>query len=442
MLSSHPAPLLAARGEIVYFIDDPAGRGAEACVHFPDGLLVVAEGRVLHCGPASELLSGLPADARHIDWRGKLILPGFIDTHAHYAQTGIIASHGKQLSAWLEKYAYPAESRFADPAHAAAEAAFFCDQLLANGVTTAMVFATVHPASVDALFEAARVRRMRLITGKVLMDRNCPEHLRDTAAGGEAQSRALIEKWHGRERLAYAVTPRFAPTSTEEQMRGAGRLFAGFHECPGLYLQSHLAEQRAEVDWAARLYPDARSYLDIYERFGQVGARSVFAHCIWLDDEDRRCMAAHGAAMSFCPTSNLFLGSGLFDLAGARARGLRVGLGSDIGAGTSFSPLQTLNEAYKVLQLAGQTLSPLEGFYLATLGGARALYLEESIGSFAPGREADFVVLDPQATPLLARRMSRTATLAERLFALAMLGDDRCVNATYLLGEPTTPPLA
>ena len=420
------------RGEIVYFIDDPAVRGADACVHFPDGLLVVTQGRVLNCGPAAELLPGLPTDARQIDWRGKLILPGFIDTHTHYAQTSVIASHGEQLSAWLEKYAYPAESRFADPAHAAAEAAFFCDQLLANGVTTAMVFATVHPASVEALFEAARLRRMRLITGKVLMDRNCPEALRDTAAGGEAQSRALIEKWHGRERLAYAVTPRFAPTSTEEQMRRAGQLFA---DIPGLYLQTHLAEQRAEVARAARLYPAARSYLDIYESFGQLGARSLFAHCIWLDDEDRRHMAARGAAISFCPTSNLFLGSGLFDLAAARAHGLRVGLGSDIGAGTSFSPLQTLNEVYKVLQLAGQTLSPLEGFYLATLGGARALYLEEHVGSLAPGHEADFVVLDPQATPLLAHRTSRAVTLAERLFALAMLGDDRCVSATYLLGE-------
>jgi guanine deaminase len=362
-----------------------------------------------------------------------LILPGFIDTHAHSAQTEIIASHGEQLTAWLEKYAWPAETRHADPVHAATWAEFFCDQLLQHGTTTVMAFTTVHSTCTDALFEAARARRMRMIAGKVLMDRNCPESLRDTPTEGDAQSRALIEKWHGRERLAYAVTPRFAPTSTEEQMQRAGRLFG---EIPGLYLQTHLAEQRAEVIWATWLYPGVRSYLDIYERFGQLGARSVFAHCIWLDDVDRHRMAACGAAMSFCPTSNLFLGSGLFDLARARDFGLRVGLGSDIGAGTSFSMLQTLNDAYKVLQLTGQTLTPEAGFYLATLGGARALYLDAHIGNFLPGREADFIVLDPCATPLLEARVSRATTLTERLFALMMLGDDRCVAATYVLGEP------
>ena len=433
MASSRRDPLLAVRGEIVHFTADPAERGASACEHLPDGLLVIAGGHILHCGPASELLPGLPVDARHIDYRGKLILPGFVDTHTHYAQTGIIASPGGQLAAWLEKYAFPAESRFADPAHAAAEAGFFCDQLLRHGTTTAMTFATVHPVSVDAIFEAARARRMRLIAGKVLMDRNGPGELLETAAEGEARTRMLIEKWHGRGRLAYAVTPRFVPTSTPGQLRRAGRLLA---EIPGLYLQSHLAEQRAEVAWVAALHPAARSYLDVYERHDLLGPRSLYAHCIWLDDEDRRRMARHGAAVSFCPTSNLFLGSGLFDLARARQFGLRVGLGTDLGAGTSFSLLQTLGEAYKTLRLAGQTLTPEQGFYLATLGGARALCLDEFIGNFAAGREADFVVLDPAATPLLERRASRAATLAERLFALMMLGDERCVAATHLLGEP------
>ena len=382
----------------------------------------------------SPLLPALPSGARHIDHRGKLILPGFVDTHIHYAQTGIVASYGERLAAWLEKYAWPAEANFIDPAHATVEAEFFCDELLRNGTTTAMTFATAHPASVEALFKAAATRRMRLIAGKVLMDRNCPQNLSDAdATAGDAQSRALIEKWHGRNRLAYAVTPRFAPTSTPEQLRLASRLF---HEIPGLYLQTHLAEQRDEAAWATKLYPDARSYYDVYASRGLASAHSVFAHCIWLEDEDRRALAGTGAAMAFCPASNLFLGSGLFDLARAREAGARIGIGTDIGAGTSFSLLRTLSDAYKALQLAGQTLSPEEGFYLATLGGARALYLDAFIGNFAQGCEADFVVLDPQATPLLTHRMANAETLRERLFALMMLGDERCIAATYVLGEP------
>ena len=351
----------------------------------------------------------------------------------HYPQTDIIASHGEQLLEWLEKYTFPAERRFADPAHAAEVAGFFCDELLRNGTTTAAAFATVHPASVEALFEAAQQRRMRLITGKVLMDRNCPDFLRDTAETGYADSQALIERWHNRDRLLYAITPRFAPTSTPAQMALAGRLF---REHPGVFLQSHLAENRAEVAWVAQLHPEARSYLDVYERAGQLGMRALFAHCLWLDDSDRRRMAERGAAMSFCPTSNLFLGSGLFDLARARALGVRVGLGTDVGGGTSLSMLQTLNEAYKVLQLGGQSLSAASGFYLATLGGAHSLYLDDRIGNFAPGKEADFVVLDPRATPLLARRSAACTTLEERLFVLMMLGDDRAVAATYVMGVP------
>jgi guanine deaminase len=421
------------RGEILHFVGDPADRGSAALEHFGDGLLIARDGHVAELGPADALLAKLPTGTPVDDRRGKLILPGFVDTHVHYAQTDIIASHGEQLLMWLDKYAFPAERRFADPAHAEAVAEFFCDELLRNGTTTALAFATVHPGSVDALFAAAYRRRMRLITGKVLMDRNCPDFLRDTAARGDAESRALIERWHGRGRLSYAVTPRFAATSTAEQMTLAGRLFA---EHPGLYLQSHVAENRSEVAWVKELYPQARSYLDVYERFHQLGPRSVFAHCIWLDDTDRARMAANGAATSFCPTSNLFLGSGLFDLERADAAGLRVGLGSDVGAGTSFSMLRTLDEAYKVLQLGGQSLSAERAFYLATLGGARSLYLDDRIGSFVPGREADFVVLDPAATPLLARRSAACTTLTERLFVLMMLGDDRVVAETWVLGEP------
>lgn len=425
-------PLAAVRGEIVHFLADPAA-DPRALEHFADGVLIVRDGHVAECGPATALLAKLPAGTPLADHRGKLILPGFVDTHVHYPQTDIIASHGEQLLEWLEKYTFPAERRFADPAHAAEVAGFFCDELLRNGTTTAAAFATVHPASVEALFEAAQQRRMRLITGKVLMDRNCPDFLRDTAETGYADSQALIERWHNRDRLLYAITPRFAPTSTPAQMALAGRLF---REHPGVFLQSHLAENRAEVAWVAQLHPEARSYLDVYERAGQLGMRAVFAHCLWLDDTDRLRMAERGAAMSFCPTSNLFLGSGLFDLRRARALGVRVGLGTDVGGGTSLSMLQTLNEAYKVLQLGGQSLSAASGFYLATLGGAHSLYLDDRIGNFAPGKEADFVVLDPRATPLLARRSAACATLEERLFVLMMLGDDRAVAATYVMGVP------
>ena len=425
-------PLAAVRGEIVHFLADPAA-DPRALEHFADGVLIVRDGHVAECGPATALLAKLPAGTPLADHRGKLILPGFVDTHVHYPQTDIIASHGDQLLEWLEKYTFPAERRFADPAHAAEVAGFFCDELLRNGTTTAAAFATVHPASVEALFEAAQQRRMRLITGKVLMDRNCPDFLRDTAETGYADSQALIERWHNRDRLLYAITPRFAPTSTPAQMALAGRLF---REHPGVFLQSHLAENRAEVAWVAQLHPEARSYLDVYERAGQLGMRAVFAHCLWLDDSDRLRMAERGAAMSFCPTSNLFLGSGLFDLARARALGVRVGLGTDVGGGTSLSMLQTLNEAYKVLQLGGQSLSAASGFHLATLGGAHSLYLDDRIGNFAPGKEADFVVLDPRATPLLARRSAACTTVEERLFVLMMLGDDRAVAATYVMGVP------
>ena len=425
-------PLAAVRGEIVHFLADPAA-DPRALEHFADGVLIVRDGHVAECGPATALLAKLPAGTPLADHRGKLILPGFVDTHVHYPQTDIIASHGEQLLEWLEKYTFPAERRFADPAHAAEVAGFFCDELLRNGTTTAAAFATVHPASVEALFEAAQQRRMRLITGKVLMDRNCPDFLRDTAETGYADSQALIERWHNRDRLLYAITPRFAPTSTPAQMALAGRLF---REHPGVFLQSHVAENRSEVDWVAQLHPEARSYLDVYERAGQLGMRAVFAHCLWLDDTDRLRMAERGAAMSFCPTSNLFLGSGLFDLRRARVLGVRVGLGTDVGGGTSLSMLQTLNEAYKVLQLGGQSLSAASGFHLATLGGAHSLYLDDRIGNFAPGKEADFVVLDPRATPLLARRSAACATLEERLFVLMMLGDDRAVAATYVMGVP------
>jgi guanine deaminase len=421
----------ALRGEIVSFDDDPR-KSPTALRHWPDGLLVIDAGRVAAVGDAARLLGTLAPGTPVDDHRGRLILPGFVDSHIHYPQTDVIASHGEQLLNWLERYTFPIESRFGDPALARETAEFFLEELLRNGTTTALVFATVHPESVDAIFEAALARRLRLASGKVLMDRNCPENLCDTPQSGYDQSLELIRRWHGKERLSYAVTPRFAPTSSDAQLETAGTLY---RDHPGVLVHTHVAENRDEVEWVKQLFPGARSYLDVYDRFGLLGPRAVLAHGIYLDDQDRARLAATGASIAFCPTSNLFVGSGLFDYGQAHAAGVRVSLATDVGGGTSFSMLRTMHEAYKVSQLLGEPLSARDAFYLATLGGAKAMGFEASIGSIAPGREADLVVLDPQATPLMARRMSRAETLDERLFALMMLGDDRSVAATYILGE-------
>lgn len=423
----------AFRGRVLHFVDDPAFAGEGAHVFHDDGVLVVRDGHVVATGEWSAVRSSLPEGMAIVDYRNRLILPGFIDTHIHYPQSDIIASYGEQLLEWLDLYTFPTERRFADPAHAREVAAFFLDELLRNGTTSAMVFATVHPASVDAIFEEARERGMCIAAGKVLMDRNCPEFLRDTAESGYEQSAALIERWHGRDRLLYAVTPRFAPTSTDRQLELAGRLL---DEHAGVLMQTHVAENMDEVRWVAELFPWSRSYLDVYDHYGLLRHGAVYAHCIHLDREDRRRMAMTGAAMSFCATSNLFLGSGLFDLDAAHDDGVAVGIGTDVGGGTSFSMLRTLAESYKVAQLARQRLSPLRAFYLATLGGARAIGLADRLGNFAPGKPADFVVLDPAATPLMARRMARADGLVEALFVLMMLGDDRAVEATYVAGVP------
>ena len=426
--------LTAHRAQIFHCLRDPSGDrdpiAAGSVEYFEDGLLVVADGIVEEAGPADALVGRLPSDVAVVEHGEKLIVPGLIDCHVHYPQIDIIASYGERLLDWLEKYAYPAERAFADPGHAQEVAGFFVQELLRNGTTTACVFATVHPHSVDAIFEAASACGMRLIAGKVLMDRG-PEALRDTAATGYEQSRALIEKWHGRDRLLYAVTPRFAITSSEEQLREAGRLLQEF---PDVYLHTHLAENEDEVKRVAALFPWSRSYLHVYERFDLVRERSVFAHCIHMEDEDRERLARKGAAMAFCPSSNLFLGSGLFDLAAARRARVRVGIGSDVGGGTSMSLLRTLADGYKALQLNGQPLPPCAALYLATLGAARALRLEDRIGSFRQGREADFVVLDPSATAVGWRRWETATDAAARLFAQMMLGDDRIVSGVYIAG--------
>ncbi|MCY1416167.1 Guanine deaminase [compost metagenome] len=365
-------------------------------------------------------------------WPDALITPGFIDTHIHYPQTSIVGAGGEQLLDWLTRHTYPTELRFADCDYAGQVARFFVGELLRNGTTSALVFPTVHPESVDAFFAVAAELDLRMLCGKVMMDRNAPPALCDTPASGYEQSQALIERWHGRGRLGYAVTPRFAGSCSDEQLHLAGRLL---REHPSVHLHTHLAENRREVTWVRSLFPERSSYLDVYAHHGLLGPRSLFAHAIHLGDSDCRQLAASGAAVAFCPTSNLFLGSGLFDLAKLEKHKVKVGLGTDVGAGTSFSQLQSLNEAYKVMQLQGSKLDPFKSLYLATLGGARALELDDRIGSFASGNEADFVVLDQHATPLLEYRLRQARDLEEKLFALIMLGDDRTVKETFAAGR-------
>jgi guanine deaminase len=430
----------AHRAAILHCLRDPSDDkdpiAAGSVEYFEDGLLVIDDGRVDQVGPAQELLARLPSGVPVEEHGDKLIIPGLIDCHVHYPQVDIIASYGERLLDWLEKYAYPAERAFTDPGHAQEVAEFFVQELLRNGTTTACVFATVHAHSVDAIFEAAAKAGMRLIAGKVMMDRNCPADLRDTPATSYEQSRALIEKWHGRDRLLYAVTPRFAITSSEAQLREAGRLVEEF---PDVYLHTHLAENEEEVQRVAQLFPWSRSYLHVYEHFDLVRERSVFAHCIHMDDEDRRLMARKGAAMAFCPSSNLFLGSGLFDLAAARRCDVHVGMGTDVGGGTSLSLLRTVADAYKALQLRNQPLSSFGALYLATLGAARALHLDDRIGSFRNGAEADFNVLDPSVTAISRRRQGAATDLACGLFGALMLGDDRTVSETYVKGRSRRP---
>lgn len=425
----------AFRASILHCLADPGeGSLATATAYLDDGLLIVENGLIVELGEAAALLPQLGDRVSLQEFPEQLIVPGFIDCHVHFPQLDIIASYGEQLLDWLRRYAYPVEARFADADYAREIADVFVNELLRNGTTTALVFGTVHAHSADAIFEAAAKRDMRLIAGKVLMDRNCPEALRDDPESAYADSKALIERWHGQGRLGYAITPRFALTSTAAQLQAAGRLAA---EYPDVWIHTHLAENTDEVDEVARLFPESDSYLDVYDRFGLLRERSVFAHCLHMSDADRRRMAEKGGAAAFCPTSNLFLGSGLFDLRSMCDANVRCGLGSDIGGGTSLSLLRTAGEAYKVLRLQDQSLPATRALYMATLGAAKALYLDDKIGNFEAGKEADFVVLDPAATSLTARRSNAASSIEEKLFAMMMLADDRNVAATFINGQQT-----
>lgn len=427
-------PDLALRGTLLRFRGDPFEMPPDEALDIEtDGIVLIRDGHIVETGPFARLKDRLPPGTGLHDYSNCLIGPGFIDAHVHYPQFGVIASYGEQLLSWLERYVFPEERRFSDSGYATQIASAFLDALLANGTTTACVYCTVHPESVDAFFSESQRRNTRMIAGKVLMDRNAPDFLCDTAQSGYDQSRALIERWHDRGRQLYAVTPRFAPTSTREQLALAGALL---DTSATLFMQTHLLETTAEERWVRSLFPERRSYLDVYDHAGLVRPRSVFGHAVHIHDADlHRCHDA-GCAIAHCPTSNAFLGSGAFDLFEALRpdRRVHVALGSDIGGGNALSMLRGMNDAYCAAQSHDRRLHPVQAYWLATLGAARALGLEASIGHLTPGIEADLCILDPFCTPVLAQRSARAESVADLLFALSMLGDDRAVRATYVMG--------
>jgi guanine deaminase len=423
------ATRIALRGDLLDFVAAPARaeRDSSAVRFRPDHWLLIEGSDIVGAQAAAPDITW-----RRIDHAGKLVLPGFIDTHVHSPQLDVIGSWGAQLLDWLETYTFPAERRMADPAQAQAGSQLFLDALLAHGTTSAVVFPTVHKVSVDALFDAASQRGMRLIAGKVLMDRHAPPELCDDVAGAEADCRALIERWHGHGRLAYAVTPRFAPTSSDAQLAMAGRLLAD-HE--GLYMQTHVAENPAEVRWAAELFPQARSYLDVYERFGLLNGRAVLAHGIWIDDADRALLRERGAQIAHSPSSNLFLGSGLFGWAAAEDAGVAISLASDVGGGTSLSMQRTMADGYKVQAMAGTKLSAWALLHATTRGAAQALGLGHEIGTLEGGATADLCVWDWASSPVARRRQQVARDLHEKVFAWITLGDERDLVETWVAGQ-------
>jgi len=423
------SPVRVYRARIFTPVADPFAGGVESSHrYFEDGHLAVSdEGRIVSVGDWSEAPEG-----EVVDLSRKLIAPGFIDTHLHAPQLEMIGSYGGHLLEWLNRYTFPTEAKFADPEHARRVAKAFFDELLRNGTLCALIFSTIHRQATDIFFEEAERRGFRGIIGKTMMDRNAPDYLLDTPRQSYDDSRALLEKWHGRGLLRYAITPRFAPTSTPAQLEAAGQLKQEF---PDAWVHTHISENRNEVAWVQELFPEAAEYADVYDRYGLLSERTVLAHGVWLTPEELDLLSRRGTRIAHCPNSNLFLGSGLFPLHRVLAAGVIVGLGSDIGAGTTPSLFNAMADAYKVQQVQNVSLSPFHLWYLATLGGARALTLDGETGSLEAGKSADFLVLDLSATPLLAMRTGRATSLEDLLAGLIFMGDDRAVERSFIAGQ-------
>ncbi|MBL5922459.1 guanine deaminase [Lelliottia amnigena] len=428
-------PEAAIRGPVLTFTGDPFKQAPdEVMVYEPDGIVAFGGGKITHFGPAEVIEKQLPPDIEITNYGpDSLISAGFLDSHVHFPQTPMIGAFGEQLLDWLNTYTFPMERRYADKTFASAVAKMFLNECLKNGITTSCVYCTVYPQSVDALFEEADRLGMRIAGGKVMMDRNAPDYLLDTAQTSYEESKALIEKWHGHNRIMYAITPRFAPTSSPEQLAVAGALWDEYPDC---YMQTHIAENLEEIEWVKSLFPERKGYLDVYDHYGLCRPRAVFGHGIHLTEDELCTMHQTGSAIAHCPTSNFFLGSGFFNARRAmqEERPVRVGIGTDLGAGTSFSMLTTLNEAYKAAQLNDYALTAAQAYYMATRGTAHAMYIDDKVGSIAPGMEADIVVLDMKSTPIIDYRMQFVKDIHEALFVQMTLGDDRAIQATYIAG--------
>ena len=420
-------------GQVLTFTADPFAMGPKAARHITHGAVLVEAGCIRAVGEADALKTAHPT-ATITDYGRHLISAGFIDAHVHYPQTAIIASWGKRLIDWLNSYTFPEEMRFADPAYARAVADRYCDLTLAHGTTSFCSYATIHPASVEAIFTAAQTRGQRIWTGKTCMDRNAPDGLRDTAQSAYDDSKALLTAWHGVDRLSYVITPRFSPTSTPEQLSALGALWA---EHPDCLMQTHLSEQTDEIDWVKSLFPTAHDYLDTYEAHGLLGNGGLYGHAIWLTDREKARLREMDASLIHCPTSNTFIGSGLFDMGGLKAAGHRIGLATDTGGGSSFSMLRTMAAVYEVGQLRGRALHPAELWWLATAGSAQSLHAEDRIGTIAPGKEADLVIVDLASTAAIEQATRRAEDIWQAIFPTIMMGDDRAIHATWVNGRLT-----
>lgn len=425
------------RGRVLSFTNAPrSSEDTTSYSYFEDGAVFIADGKIVSVG---EYNKANIAGASVIDHHPNLLMAGFIDPHIHFPQMQVVGSYAGNLLEWLNTYTFVEEQKFADSAHAGRIAGRFFDELIRHGTTSVAAYASVHKPSVEAFFAEAEARNMAVVAGKVMMDTNAPEALRDTPQRGYDESRELIGTWHGRGRNHYAITPRFAITSSAAQLEMAEALAREFPDC---HIQTHLSENLAEIEFAKQLHPNMGDYTGIYDRYHLLGPKTLLGHCIHLSQHEAEVLADRGAVAVFCPTSNLFLGSGLFDYERLRDHGVRIGVATDIGGGTSYSMLKTLDEAYKVLQLRGQRLNPLNSFYMMTLGNARAMSMDDAIGTLAPGSDADVVVLDARATPHMALRMETISSLVEELFVLQTLGDDRAIAEVYVAGRPMKAGLA